>query len=321
MIENTTKNEAWEKNTLQQLLFGTLAEQRRKRRWRVFFLLLVFSYIFFMTWFVCYKDQTELYSADSLHRDHTAQIDIIGEILDEQGVTAEQVIESLQTAFKAKNCKGIVLRINSPGGSGVQASQIYKEINRLRKTRTDLPIYAVIEDIGASAAYLIASAADKIYADEMSMVGSIGVLINSFGFVNTMEKLGVERRLYTAGEHKGMLDPYSPVNPEDVEFIKQQLSMVHKKFIADVKAGRKGQLAADDSIYSGRFWVGEMAKDLGLIDEFGDTSLIARDVFKAPKVVDYTVGSSVFDRLAKRIGASVGKNLLPKASAVEFSVY
>ena len=313
MNENTTKNETWEKATLQKLLFGALTEQRKKRRWRIFFLLLTFSYIFFMTWFSCCKDQTTVYSVDSLTNNHTARIDIVGEISDEQGASAEQVIEALQTAFNAKNCKGIVLRINSPGGSGVQANQIYKEINRLRATRIDFPIYAVIEEIGESAAYWIASATDKIYADEGSLVGSIGVLINSFGFVNTMDKLGVERRLYTTGTNKGMLDPFSPTKPEDVEFIKQQLDFVHKQFIASVKAGRKERLAKDDAIYSGRFWTGEMAKNLGLIDDFGDINTVARDVFKAPNVVNYTIGSSVLDRLAKKIGAAVGKNLLPTA--------
>lgn len=320
MSEHTIKSEAWEKDTLQKLLFGTLAEQRKKRRWRVFFLLLTFSYAFFMTWSLLYKDQTTLYSTDSLVNNHTARIDIVGEISDEQGASAEQVIESLQAAFKAKNCKGIVLRINSSGGSAVQANQIYKEINRLRATRTDLPIYAVIEEIGASAAYWIASATDKIYADEGSLVGSIGVLIDSFGFVNTMDKLGVERRLYTAGKNKGMLDPFSPSKPEDVEFIKQQLDLVHKQFIAKVKAGRKDRLAEDDMTYSGRFWAGEAAKNLGLIDDFGDINTVARDVFQTPKIVDYTVGSSVLDRLAKRVGAAVGKNLWPRASGLGIAV-
>jgi protease-4 len=314
------KNENWERETLHKLLFGTLTEQRRKRRWKIFFWLLFFGYIFFMTWAWFNKDKTDLYTADPLHREHTARIDIVGEIFDEHGVNAEQIIESLQAAYKAKNCKGIVLKINSPGGSAVQANQIYKEINRLRATRPDLPIYAVIEDMGASAAYWIASAADKIYADEVSLVGSIGVLINSFGFVNAMEKMGIERRLYTAGQHKGMLDPFSPANAEDVAFVKQQLENAHKRFIESVKAGRKGRLANDDSIYSGRFWSGDAAKALGVIDEFGDVNLVARDVFNAPKIIDYTVGSNVFDRLAKRVGAAVGKNLLPRANSIEFGV-
>lgn len=317
MTDNTIKNANWEQETLNKLLFSTLTEQRRRRRWKGFFWLLFFAYIFFMTWAWFNKDNTELYAADPLHREHTASIDIIGEIFGEQGISAEQVIESLQAAFKAKNCKGIVLRINSPGGSGVQANQIYKEINRLRTIRTDLPVYAVIEDVGASAAYLIASAADQIYADEASLIGSIGVLINSFGFVNAMEKIGIERRLYTAGKHKGMLDPFSPASTEDQVFIKQQLDDVHKKFIESVKVGRKGRLANDDIIYSGRFWAGAQAKALGLIDGFGDVNYVARDVLNTPKVVDYTVGSSVLDRLAKRVGAAIGINLWTRATIVQ----
>jgi protease-4 len=312
------KNTDWERETLHKLLFGTLKEQRCRRRWKTFFWLLFFGYIFFMTWMWIYKDKTDLYTAEPLRREHTAVINIIGEIFDKDNANAEDVIDSLQNAYAAKNCRGIILRINSPGGSGVQANQIYKEINRLRATRADLPIYAVIEDLGTSAAYWIASATDQIYADEVSLVGSIGVLINSFGFVNAMEKIGIERRLYTAGKHKGMLDPFSPANAEDTDFIKQQLDNVHKKFIASVKAGRKGKLADDDNIYSGCFWTGDMAKTLGIIDEFGDVNYVAREVIHASKVIDYTVGGNVLDRLAKKVGAAVGEHLLPKANAIKF---
>ena len=175
--------------------------------------------------------------------------------------------------------------------------------------------------MGASAAYWIASAADQIYADEVSLIGSIGVLINSFGFVGSMEKMGVERRLYTAGENKGMLDPFSPAREEDVVFIKEQLNIIHNIFIDSVKNGRKGKLAENKDLYSGRFWSGEKAKELGLIDEFGDINVIARDVFKAPKIIDYTVSNNLLDRIAKKVGASIGKNLFPKSSSsVEFNV-
>lgn len=316
---NITTDEAWEKNTLQKLLFATLKEQTQKRRWRIFFLLLFFSYLFFVTWALLYADQTDISRTESLHKTHTACIDIVGPIMQEQGVAAAQVIEGLQAAFKAKNCKAVVLRINSPGGSGVQANQIFKEIKRLRKLRPELLIYAVIEDMGASAAYWIASGADQIYADELSLVGSIGVLINSFGFVNSLEKLGVERRLYTAGKYKGMLDPFSPKNPETEVFIQQQLDNIHQEFIATVKAGRKDKLANDDTLFSGRFWDGKAAKKLGLIDDFGDVNFVAREIVQEPKVVDYTVGASVFDRIAKRVGASVASALFAnKTGAVEF---
>ena len=318
MQNQITANEAWGKTTLEKLLLSTLKEQTTKRRWRIFFLLLSFSYVLFITWYSIYGSNGEISASDALHKTHTAQVDIVGPIMQEQGVAATQVIEGMQAAFKAKNCKGLLLRINSPGGSGVQAHQIYKEIKRLRATRPELPVYAVIEDMGASAAYWVASAADQIYADEVSLVGSIGVLINSFGVVNAMEKLGVERRLYTAGKNKGMLDPFSPKKQADDIFIQQQLDLIHQRFIASVKAGRKDKLAADDDIFSGRFWAGDAAKNLGLIDDFADLNYVAREIIKEPKIVDYTVGASMIDRLAKRVGASIGSSLLVNKTALEF---
>lgn len=315
MIAKLMKQENWEQETLNNLLFSTLVEQRRRRRWKTFFLFLFFGYLFGITWLCYNKDKTELYAAEPLRREHIARIDIIGTIVDDHGVAADQVIEALQRAAKAKNCKAVVLRINSPGGSGVQANQIYKEITRLRAIRTDFPVYAVIEDLGASAAYWIASAAEQIYADEVSLVGSIGVLINSFGFVNAMEKVGIERRLYTAGKHKGILDPFSEVTAAEEHFIKEQLEEIHNTFITSVKLGRQGRLAADESIYSGKFWAGKKAKKLGLIDGFGDVNYVAREVCKITKVVDYTVGSNVVERLIKKIGAAVGVNFWAKANS------
>ena len=302
MTEKYTENNLWEQKTIKELLFGSLIEQRRKRRWRIFFLLLAFGYLFFVTFVSIYKTPSGFTHVDSKKKTHAGVINITGIIAQDTEFSAENIIKSLQNAAKNKSCMGIILRIDSAGGTPVQTRQIFNAIKGLKKDMPDFLIYAAIEDFGASGAYLVASAADKIYADETSIVGSIGVLINSFGFTDAMQKLGIERRLYTAGEYKGMLDPFSPRNAEDEAFIKTQLELVHKQFIDNVRKGRGNRLQETPDLYSGRFWVGEQAKQLGLIDEFGDVYNIARDVFDTPKIVDYTVSYTMIDRLAKKFG-------------------
>mgnify|MGYP001089985819 CR=1 FL=1 len=225
---------------------------------------------------------------------------------------AEVIIESLRDAFEHENTKGVVLRINSPGGSPVQSDYVYKEIRRLRSEHPEIPVYAVIVDIGASGAYYIASAADAIYANPASIVGSIGVLMNSFGFVESMDKLGVERRLYTAGRSKAFLDPFSPTDEESKEHIQVMLDNIHQQFISAVKEGRGDRLSEDEELFSGLVWTGEKAEELGLVDGMGDTDYVARDLIEAEEVVDFTRKPDLFKRFADSIGVSMARVLAEK---------
>jgi protease IV len=241
---------------------------------------------------------------------HTALIDIKGEIGSEHDANSDNIRSSLKTAFDNKHVKGIILRINSPGGSPVQARYVYDDIRWFRTNHPNIKVYAVIEDIGASAGYLIASAADAVYADETSLVGSIGVKLDSFGFVDAMHKLGVERRLYTSGKFKGALDPFSPKNPEEEIFINQQLKIVHDAFIKNVQEGRGNRLKDNADIFTGQFWTGKDAFELGLIDGFGDAYFVAREVIKAEEILDYTASTNIIDRLANKLGASISETML-----------
>jgi len=223
------------------------------------------------------------------------------------------LVSGLRRAFKDKNTAGVILRINSPGGSPVQSGYVYDEIKRLRKKYPDIKLYAVVTDICASGGYYIASAADEIYADKASIVGSIGVLMDGFGFVDTMKKVGVERRLLTAGKHKGILDPFSPLKPSEVKHVQRLLDSIHQQFIDAVKAGRGDRLADDPQLFSGLFWNGEEGLKLGLVDGLGSSSYVAREIIGEEKVVDYTARPNYFDRFAERIGATManvlGENL------------
>lgn len=300
----------WERQTLQKVLMEHIVEQRRARRWGIFFKLLTISLVILFLVLMFSALNKDLPQPVMSGQDHTALIDIRGEIMEEQHASADNIHSALKTAYDNKHVKGLILRINSPGGSPVQARHIYDDIAWFRAKRPNVKIYAVIEDVGASAGYLIATAADAIYADKTSLVGSIGVRMDSFGFVDLMQKVGVERRLYTAGKYKGALDPFSPKVPEEEAFIKEQLNLVHQAFIQNVKQGRGDRLKNDPDIYSGQFWVGERAQELGLIDGFADAYYVAREIVKAEDIIDYTTSTNLLDRLANRIGASVAQTMM-----------
>lgn len=304
-------DEAWERKTIKEILTSYVVEQRRKRRWGIFIKLLIIGYIFAVTFAWIYVDRLGFSLAKIPTLEHTGVVNIEGTIATNEAAGADKVIKAVNDAFKAVNCKGLILRINSPGGSPVQARQIFNEIKRLKQQDPDFPIYAAVEDLATSGAYLVASAADQIYADETSLLGSIGVAFSSFGATGALEKLGLERRLYIAGEHKGILDPFLPANPQDVAFIKNSLDEVHQFFIDNVKLGRGTRLQEFPELYSGLFWTGAQSKKIGLIDEFGDTHYIAREVFAAPKLIVYSVEESLFERLSKKFGISLGGWLSP----------
>lgn len=296
------RSAAWERRTLEKLAFSALAEQRSRRRWGIFFRLLAFAYITFLL--VLYLG-VDWFSPDKAHRaKHTAVVQLNGLISSKSEASAENIIPALQAAFEDKNTAGVILRINSPGGSAVQAGIIHDEIIRLQKKNPDIRIYAVVEDICASGGYYVAAATEKIYVDKASLVGSIGVLLNGFGFTGTMEKLGVDRRLLTAGENKGFLDPFSPAVPEQEEHAKVLLDEIHQQFIAVVREGRGERLQDSPEIFSGLIWTGSQSIKLGLADDFGSVESVARDVVQAEKTLDYTVKDSLAERLAKRLGAS-----------------
>jgi protease-4 len=240
---------------------------------------------------------------------HTASIKVFGEITHNDPASRENIRAALKKAFEHDHVKAIVLRINSPGGSPVQSRQIYDDIRYFKEKYPDIKIYAAIEDMGTSAAYLIAAATDAIYADKTSLVGSIGVKIDSFGAVEGIHKLGIERRLYTAGKYKAILDPFSPQNAEETAFIESQLKSVHQAFIENVKAGRGKRLSKSPDLFTGLFWCGEQALPLGLIDGFGDVHYIARELAKAPEVIDYTHSSGLWDRLSDKVGSQVAIKL------------
>jgi protease IV len=304
-----------EDKILQNVLLAGIREQQRARRWGIFFKLVFLSLIVF----VIYSSQSEkIVKKTDFVKGHTALINIEGQISANDEASSENIIKALNSAYKSKDVKGIVLRINSPGGSPVQSRQIYDEIRRQKDLHKDIKIYAAIEDLGASAAYLIASAVDEIYANASSLVGSIGVSIDSFGFVNTMEKIGVERRLYTSGDHKNMLDPFSPVSSDDKAFIDGQLNKIHNQFIANVVTGRGNRLKTDTpDLFSGRFWSGEDALTLGLIDGFASYRDIARDKIKADSIVDYSYKDTLFDKLTNKLGGKLQKSLLNLFSYME----
>jgi len=282
-------------------------EHRRARRWGIFFKLLTFIYLFALLWLFWSGSR---FGADSVvPQAHTAVIEVNGPIMEGEEASADAIISALRRAFKAERSRAVVLRINSPGGSPVQAGYVYDEIKRLRQLHPQKKLYAVISDIGASGAYYIAAAADEIYADKASLVGSIGVISASFGFVELIDKLGVERRTMTAGENKAFLDPFSPLKEEEREFWQTVLETTHQQFIRQVKQGRGERLKEDDKLFSGLVWTGEQALDLGLIDGLGSTSMVAREIVGVEKLVDYTVRPEPLDRIIERLGVGVAKQL------------
>ena len=297
----------WEREVVEKLLVSTVSEARRARRWNIFFKFLLFGYLALLV-VLAYWDT---WTGDGIKRkDHTALVEIEGIIASaDLGVDADQVVESLEKAFKDKHTKAVMLRINSPGGSPVQSADIYGEIRRLRDKHPDIPVYAVVSDVAASGGYYIAAAADRIYANRSSIVGSIGVRMDQFGFVGAMEKLGVERRLLTAGEHKGILDPFLPLADTERAHAQGLLDGIHEQFIQAVREGRGDRLADDPDIFSGLYWTGEEGLELGLVDGFGDTRHVAREVVGEEEIVDFTVEEDVWTRLARRVGTGIGMAL------------
>jgi protease IV len=294
------QNNNWERGVLEKLAVSALDEQRRARHWGIFFKTLTLGF-FFMVLFISMgwigKSEVALSTGK-----HTALVDMQGIIASDSMASADSLIPSLQDAFKDKNTQGVILRINSPGGSPVQAGQINDEIRRLRAQYPKIPLYVVVDDICASGGYYVAVAADKIFVDKASLIGSIGVLMDGFGFTGTMAKLGVERRLLTAGTNKGFLDPFSPLNPAQQAYAKQMLEEIHQQFIDVVRKGRGKRLKETQDTFSGLVWNGQRGVEMGLADGFGTVDSVARDVIKAKDIVDYTVKENIADRLAKRFG-------------------
>jgi protease-4 len=296
----------WERDILNRLAFASLNEQRRSRRWGIFFKVLTFIYI----GAVLFYFPLDLQETTITRGPHTALVEVDGVIASDSEASADLIVTGLRAAFKDKNTKGVILRINSPGGSPVQAGYVYDEIKRLRKKHENTKVYAVIVDVCASGGYYIAAAADEIYADKASLVGSIGVLMNGFGFVGTMDKLGVERRLITAGEHKGMMDPFSPLKKEDQQHMQNMIDGVHQQFINVVKEGRGDRLKDNPDLFSGLIWNGDESVELGLVDALGSSSYVAREIIGAEKIVDFTPRANFIDRFANQLGASVAKMMM-----------
>jgi len=306
-VENQDKDPRWERQLLENLAFASLKEQRAKRRWSIFFKFLVLSYLVAVLVLVVDWGGTTEKIADGKH---TALINIRGTIESGGDASAEKINGALQSAFEDKGTAGVIMRINSPGGSPVQSGIIYDEIRRLRTKHPEIPLYVVVEDLCASGGYYIASAADKIFVDKASIVGSIGVLMDGFGFTGTMEKLGVERRLLTAGENKGFLDPFSPQDEKQKEHAQLLLSEIHKQFIEVVRQGRGKRLKETPDMFSGLMWTGSQSIQLGLSDDFGTVDSVARDVIKVENILDYSVIENIAERVAKRLGAEMGQSLV-----------
>lgn len=306
---------AWERATLEKLVFATLKEQRATRRWRQFSRLVWLALLGAVVWFV-YKEQA---GGVVQSTPHTAVIEIRGEIASGAQASADNILSALNTAFEDTGAQAIVLLIDSPGGSPVQAGIINDEITRLKALHKK-KVYAVVEETCASAAYYIAASADSIYVDKASLVGSIGVLMDGFGFTELMGKLGIERRLMTAGTNKAMLDPFSPQNPEQSAYIQAMLGDIHAQFIAVVKRGRGERLKETPDMFSGLVWNGQQAVALGLADGLGSLDSVARDVVNASDMVDYTLRENLGSRLARQFGASIGQGFYMAAKAGGWSL-
>lgn len=299
-------SEKFEQSLINELAKEVLHEQRRNRRWSIFFKCLFSLYLLsFLLIFLAGKSERGSFSSEK----HTALIEISGVIAANTEARADYVVTSLRHAFEDKNTQGVILRINSPGGSPVQSAYINDEIKRLRELYPDIPLYAVITDICASGGYYIAAAADKIYASKASIVGSIGVIMSGFGFVDTIKKLGIERRVLHAGKSKGFMDPFKPLKQDEEMHIQRLLDQVHQQFIDVVKDGRGDRLVDDGTLFSGLFWSGEEAIKLGLVDELASASKVARDVIGAENIVDYTKRDSYLEQFARQMGASMLQSL------------
>ena len=294
----------WERETLEKLVFATIKEKRAARRWSIFFRLAFVIIALLCLW--AYFDFNIADSDDDSLGRHTALIEINGDIDSEGSGSADTVIPALNKAFADSGSAAVILRINSPGGSPVQAGIIVDEILRLKKTYPKKPLYVVVDEICASGGYYIAAAADDIYVNKASIVGSVGVLMDGFGFTGLMDKLGVERRLLTAGENKGFLDPFSPQSAKHKEHALEMLEEIHGQFIAVVRAGRGKRLKETPETFSGLYWTGAKAVEMGLADGYGTVDTVARDVVKAEDIIDYTTHEGLPERVLKKFGASVG---------------
>jgi len=303
--------DGWERATLEKLAFAALHEQKTARRWKTFVRLAWLAFFVVLLWQAMHRGSP---AADA-SVPHTAVVEIKGEIAAGADASAEFVNAALRSAFEDEGSKAIVLLINSPGGSPVQAGMMNDEILRL-KAKHQKPVYAVVEESCASAAYYIAVSADQIFVDKASIVGSIGVLMDSFGFTGLMDKLGVERRLMTAGENKGFLDPFSPQNDKQRGFAQAMLDQIHQQFIGVVKAGRGTRLKETPEMFTGLFWNGQQAVELGLADHLGNLDYVAREVVKVEEIIDYTRRDNVAERLAKKFGAAMGEGALKAFQSV-----
>lgn len=305
MKQEGMKDSEWEKELLEKLVFSAVVEQRKARRWGIFFKLLTFSYLMAILLIATYpRLKSEISSGE---KKHTAIIDVQGVIAENENANADNIIDGLRDAIKDKNTQGIILNINSPGGSPVQSAYIYDEIRRLKEKHPDMPIYSVVSDICASGGYYIAAASDKIYVNQASIIGSIGVIMNGFGFVDVLEKLGVERRLLTAGAHKAMLDPFSPLKETEAKHMQSLLNQVHQQFITAVRNGRGERLVESPDMFSGLVWTGVEGVKLGLADDFGNVDSVAKDVIGAKEKVNFTPKERMLDRLVGRFAASFGQ--------------
>lgn len=300
----------WERKALEKVALAAIQEQRRARHWGIFFKLLLFTYLFALLFIALgWTGKKETTTGK-----HTALVELRGVIGPESSASADNVVTGLQEAFKDKRTQGVILRINSPGGSPVQAGHINDEIKRLRAKYPNIPLYAVVEDICASGGYYVAVAADRIYVDKGSIIGSIGVLMDGFGFTGLMDKLGVERRLLAAGKNKGFLDPFSPIRDDQKEHAESMLNDIHEQFIAVVREGRGKRLKETPELFSGLLWVGTRSVELGLADALGSVEYVARDIVKAEDIVDFTPRENIAERVARRFGAAMAEALVKTAT-------
>jgi protease-4 len=307
----------WERKALEKVALAAIQEQRRARHWSIFFKLLLFIYLFALLFIALgwtgKKDGTS-------SGKHTAMVELRGVIGPESPASADNIVTGLQEAFKDKRTQGVILRINSPGGSPVQAGHINDEIRRLREKYPNIPVYAVVEDICASGGYYVAVAADHIYVDKGSIIGSIGVLMDGFGFTGLMDKLGVERRLLAAGKNKGFLDPFSPIREDQQKYAETMLDEIHQQFITVVRQGRGKRLKETPDLFSGLLWVGTRSIELGLADGLGSVDYVARELIKAEEIVDFTPRENIAERVARRFGAAMAEALVRTATVTPLTI-
>jgi len=312
MAETGPGSEGWERKALEKVALAAISEQRTARRWSIVFKSLVLLYLFLLLFIGMGWIKSPEYKAIG---EHTALVELHGVIASDSEASADKITSGLEAAFKDRDTKGVILRINSPGGSPVEAGRINDEMKRLRKQYPKIPLYVVVDDICASGGYYVAVAADKIFVDKASIIGSIGVIMDGFGFTGTMEKLGVERRALAAGKNKTFLDPFSPMVPEQKEYAEKMLEQVHQQFIKVVRDGRGQRLKENPDMFSGLVWVGQQSIALGLTDDFGSVQSVARDVIKAEDVVDYTQHENIAERFARKFGTTMARELLGTSSS------